>query len=66
MISWKYSENNVATGKNVNVAVATYVITQSRLKLYEYLSKMGDSVIYIQNLDEQPKVERGYYLGDHR
>ena len=58
--------------KNVNVAVAAYVTTQARLKLYEYLSKLGnsvlccdtDSVIYIQNVDEPPKVETGYYLGD--
>ena len=37
-ISWKFSENNVTTGKNVNVAIAAYVTTQARLKLYEYLS----------------------------
>jgi len=29
--SWKYSEGNVASGKNVNVAVAAYVKTQARL-----------------------------------
>ena len=48
------------------MAVAAYVTTQARLKLYEYLSKLGDtdSVIYIQNVDEPPKVETGYYLGD--
>ena len=53
------------------MAVAAYVTTQARLKLYEYLSKLGDyilycdtdSVIYIQNVDEPPKVETGYYLG---
>ena len=71
-ISWKFSENNVTAGKNVNVAVAAYVTTQARLKLYEYLSKLGDSVlycdtdsvIYIQNVNEPPKVETGYYLWD--
>ena len=26
-VSWKYSEDNVATGMNVNVAVAAYVTT---------------------------------------
>jgi len=36
-VSWKYSEDIIAVGKNVNVAVATYVTTQARLKLYEYL-----------------------------
>ena len=51
--------DNVAKGKNVNVPVAAYVTTQSRLKLYEYLCNFGksvlycdtDSVIYIQNVD---------------
>ena len=71
-VSWKFSENNVPTGKKVNVAVATYVTVQARLKLYEYLNKLGesvlycdtDSVIYIQYVDENRKVETGYYLGD--
>jgi len=27
-VSWKYSEKNVATGKNVKVAVAAYVTTR--------------------------------------
>jgi len=71
-ISWKFSENNVTTGKYVNVALSAYVTTQARLKLYNYLSKLGDSVlycdtdslIYIQNVDEPPKVETRYYLGD--
>jgi hypothetical protein len=30
-VSWKCSEDNVVTGKNVNVAVAAYVTTQARL-----------------------------------
>jgi hypothetical protein len=40
-LSWKYSEENVPAGKNVNVAVAAYVTTQARLKLYEYLRELG-------------------------
>jgi len=39
LVSWKYSEGNVATGKKINVAVAVYVTKQARLKLYEYLRK---------------------------
>ena len=39
-VSWKYSEENVAAGKNVNVAVAAYITTKARLKLYEYLSEL--------------------------
>ena len=68
-ISWKYSEDNVATGKNVNVAVAAYVITQAWLKLYEYLSQLcpsvlyhdTDSVIYIQNVDEPQNKKQGIF-----
>jgi hypothetical protein len=71
-VSWKYSEENVTTEENVNVAVAAYVTTQARLKLYGYLSKSGmsvlycnrDSVIYVQKVDEPPKVRLGDYLGD--
>jgi len=33
-VSWKYSEDNVASGNNVNVAIAAY-LTKSRLKFYE-------------------------------
>ena len=66
-MSWKFSENNVTTGKNVNVAFAAYVTTQARLKLYEYLNKLGDSVlycdtdsvIYIQNVNEPPELSGG-------
>jgi len=56
--------------KNVNVAVA-YVTTQAQLKLYEYLSELGDSVLYcdtesvvfIQNVDDPPKVRTCDYVG---
>jgi len=37
----------VAAGKNVNLAVAAYVTTQARLKLYEYLRELGKSVLYV-------------------
>ena len=71
-VSWKYSEDNVTSGKNVNVAVPAYVTTQARLKLYEYLSKFGKSdlycdtvsVFYIQNVDEPPNDKTVDYLGD--
>jgi len=71
-VSWKYSEDNVTTGKNISVAVTAYVTTQAWLKLYGYLSKLGksvlycdtDSVIYVQRVDGPPKVRIGDYLGD--
>jgi hypothetical protein len=71
-VSCKYSDENVATGKNVNVAVAAYVTTKSRLKMYDYLKELSeavlycdtDSVIYIQKGDESPKVNTGNCLGN--
>ena len=73
-VSWKYSEDNIAVGKNVNVAVAAYVTTQARFKLYEYLSKLRDSVLYcdtvsviIQNDNDTPKSQnRGLPGRPHR
>jgi hypothetical protein len=71
-VSWKYSEENVAAGKNVNVAVAAYITTQARLKLYEYLSELGESVLYCDNdsgdfllkHNDRPQMKTGDYLGD--
>jgi hypothetical protein len=71
-VSWRYSEDNVAAGKNVNMAVA-YVIIQARLKLYEYLRELGESVLYcdiesylIEKVDEAPKVKTGLSARPHR
>ena len=33
-VSWKYSDENFAAGKNVNVAFASYFTTQAWLKIY--------------------------------
>ena len=71
-VSWKYSEDNIAVGKNVNVAVAAYVTTQARLKLYGNLSILGESflycdtysVIFVQNDNDPPKFKTVDYLGD--
>ena len=70
-VSWKQSEENITAGKNVNVAVDAYVTTPARLKRYEYLSELEkpvlyfdtESVIFIQNVDEPPKLRSGDYLG---
>jgi hypothetical protein len=70
--SWKYSEDNFAARKNVKVAVAAYITTQARIKLYEYLRELvesvlyciTDSVIYIQKVDEDSNVKTGGYLCD--
>ena len=54
------------------MAVAAYVTTKARLKLYEYLSEMGASVLYgcndpvvfLQKDNNPPKVKTGDYLRD--
>ena len=69
-VSWKYSEDNVTAEKNVNVAFAVSLTTQSRLKLYEYLSKLGKSVFYFDTgtvifiqKDNDPKRQKsGLFL----
>jgi hypothetical protein len=71
-VSWKFAENNITSGKSVNVAVDAYITTQARLKLYEYLNKLGhsvlygdtDSVVFVRKTPEPQKVAIGDYLGD--
>ena len=63
--SSKYFEYYIAARKSVNVAVAAYLTTQAPLKLYEYLSKLcqsvlffdTDSVIFIQK-DKEPQMSK--------
>jgi hypothetical protein len=70
--SWKHSGENLPTGKNVNVALAAYVTTQARLKLYLYLSELGESVLYcdtdsaicVHKVCMTQKVKTGDFLGD--
>jgi hypothetical protein len=70
-VPWKYAEDNITSGKSVNVAVAAYVTTQARLKLCDYLNKLGqfvlycdtDSVVFVQKTAEHPKIAIGDYLG---
>jgi hypothetical protein len=70
--SWKYAKDNIASGKSVNVAVAAYVTTQARLKLYDYLNKLGESVlycdtnivVYVQKTAELPKIPIRDCVGD--
>ena len=45
-VTWKYTQDNIVAGKNVNVAFTDYVTTQARLKLYEYLGQLRESVMY--------------------
>jgi hypothetical protein len=45
-VSWKHSDENLPTAKNINVAVAGYVTTQSRFRLHEYMRDFDESVLY--------------------
>ena len=67
MVVLKIFRDNIPVGNNVNVAFAASVTTQARLKLYEYLSKMResvlycdtDSVIFIQKDNYPPNLKTG-------
>jgi hypothetical protein len=70
-LSWRYSKDNVAAGKNVNVAVAAYITTEARLKLNEYLRELGESAMYCDRRGYlhsksrlSPKSGNRDYLGD--
>jgi hypothetical protein len=71
-VFWKYSDENLPTGKNVKVAVAGYVTTQSRFKVYVYMTEFDeyvlycdtDLLIYIQKVGETQKANTGDYVGD--
>jgi hypothetical protein len=62
----------VTTWNSVNFAVAVEMTTQARLKLYEYLRTLGESVLYcdtnsvicIHKVDETQNVKTSDYLGD--
>jgi hypothetical protein len=71
-VSWKYAEDNITSGKMVNIAVVAYVTTEARLKLYDYMNRLGqsvlycdtDSVVYVQKTAKPSKIAIGDYLGD--
>lgn len=71
VVNWSYKEEAADPLKTVNVVIASYVTTLARLKLYSYLEKIHDrvlyydtdSVIYISRPSE-PDLPLGRYLGD--
>jgi hypothetical protein len=71
-VSWKYSEEQRCSKGNMKVAVNAYVTSQARLNLSEYLSYLGQSVLYcdielvsyIQKDNDHLNVKKGDYLGD--
>lgn len=71
IVNWAHIEDAADSLTTVNVCVAAYVTTQARLKLYSYLEKLGDrvlyydtdSVIYISR-DGEYDVPIGEFVGD--
>jgi hypothetical protein len=64
-------EASLITLANRNVVIASFVTTYARLELFRVLQKLGksvvyydtDSVIYIENVNEEALLETGSYLG---
>ena len=38
IVNWKYKEDNMATVKNYNLAIASYVTAYARLELYRLMA----------------------------
>lgn len=70
-VTWEYKDEASDLLATINVGIAAYTTTQARLKLYSYLERLGDrvlyydtdSVIYISRPDEW-EVPTGSFLGD--
>lgn len=46
VIQWENNEEAIEPLSTVNVAIAAFTTAQARLKLYSYLEKLGESVLY--------------------
>lgn len=73
IVNWRHLDNETKTpNASVSVPIAIYVTAGARLKMYEYLEKLGqrvlytdtDSCIYKLNKDEVDIVESGHSLGE--
>ncbi|XP_055385241.1 uncharacterized protein LOC129614573 [Condylostylus longicornis] len=71
IVNWQYKEEVMDSLPTVNECIAAYTTTQARLKLYSYLEKLQervlyydtDSVVYISRKgDYEPSV--GNFIGD--
>jgi hypothetical protein len=61
-LSWRYTEENMIIGKDVNVAIVPYVTKGARLKLYPFLDALGESVVLwyrLGNLHPQHRSVKG-------
>lgn len=70
-LQWVNKDNFVEESERTNVVIAAYTTAQARLKLYQYLEKLGqrslycdtDSIIFISRHGDWVP-ETGDYLGD--
>ena len=70
-VVFKNKEEAVAPSYKTNVFVAAFTTCHARLKLYSYLERLGEQVLYYDTdsviyrwKPDQPRIETGDYLGD--
>lgn len=73
-VNWEYRDEAVQSAPHASVVIACYVTCQARLKLYEYLEKLQNQIIYVdtdstifkvrENALNDYRVPIGMFLGD--
>jgi G:T-mismatch repair DNA endonuclease (very short patch repair protein) len=71
IVNYEHVEESYDPLPTVNVAIASYVTAQARLKLYSYLEDLGDRVLYYDtdsviyvSRNNEPDVPIGQFIGD--
>ncbi|KAJ8951329.1 hypothetical protein NQ317_017624 [Molorchus minor] len=72
IVNWEFRDESYEILPTVNVCLAAYTTTLARLKLYSYLEKLGnrvlyhdtDSVVYISQEDDNIDIPLGSMLGE--
>ncbi|KAJ8954631.1 hypothetical protein NQ317_002426 [Molorchus minor] len=72
VVNWEHIDEAADMLSTVNVAIASYVTTQARLKLYSYLEQLTervlyfdtDSIIFVSTEDDEYDVAVGEFIGD--
>ena len=70
-VVYAYKDDFILPNNRTNVFIAAFTTCWARLKLYSYLQKLGDRVLYYDTdsviyhwKEDQTKLETGDYLGD--
>ena len=70
-VVYAYKDDFILPNNRTNVFIAAFTTCWARLKLYSYLQKLGDRVLYYDTdsviyhwKEDQTKLEIGDYLGD--